>query len=115
MSALDFGARGLARAAGVSLRRSSIVGRALRTARVTAGANPIVNPVLASGGGAVTVAQSASLPAGVADIGNIAGMIGAGTLPMRVFGGDAYTPFGTTVRGMLPKTGGAGGYFSPRF
>jgi lysophospholipase L1-like esterase len=115
MSALDFGARGMARAAGVSLRRSSVVGRALRTARVAAGANPIVNPVLASGGGAVTVAQSASLPGGVADIGNIAAMIVAGTLPMRVFGGEAQTPFGTTVRGMLPKTGGAGGYFSPRF
>jgi len=115
MSALDLGARGLARAASVTLRRSSVIGRALRTARAAAASNPVVNPVVVSGGGVVTVAQSASLPGGVVDIGNIAAMVGAGTLPVRVFGGEAITPFGTTVRGILPKTGGSGGYFSPRF
>jgi lysophospholipase L1-like esterase len=115
MSALDFGARGMARGAGIAQRRSGLVGRALRAAQIASAGNPVIAPVVASGGGVVTVAQSAAAPGGVADIGNIAAMIAPGTLPMRVFGGDPQTPFGTTVRGALPRTGGGGGYFAPRF
>ncbi|MDF0540749.1 SGNH/GDSL hydrolase family protein [Sphingobium sp. H39-3-25] len=76
--------------------------------------NPMINPTAAGNGGGLTVTQSATAPAGLTDIGNLAGMIATNTLPLAL-NGVPQTPYGTVVRSQIPKSGGGGGFAMSTF
>lgn len=87
---------------------------ALHLARVMRAAlldNAALNPIYASGGGAVTMLQATAVPSGLTDIGNLAALLNAGTLPVRTGGGNPSTPYGTTIRSAVPSLG----FFLPSF
>lgn len=68
--------------------------------------NPIDGAVLTSGGGAVTIAQSATAPAGLTRVVNPRAGIAAGTTPMAAYGGTLVDgTFGSLVRIRRGSTG----------